>query len=185
MFHRLRFHVLALVAVTLALASSAARADSASVASERPAFETNVLWPFFPGGLVDLKVVVPVAERSDFVIGAFSDFAWRFVRDDTYGRVFAMGTKLAWRQFVMSGFHLEGQLQLNWRHEEDRPDHPETLDGFQGRAWIYGGYQHALGARAYVNTRLGLGVHLFRTDELGDTEKKLVPAADLNLGLRF
>lgn len=58
-------------------------------------------------------------------------------------------------------------------------------DGLQGRAWIFAGYQRDVSARVYLNTRFGVGVHLFRTDELGDMEKKLVPAADLNLGIRF
>lgn len=155
-----------------------------------PAFEANVLWPFFPGGLVDFRIVVPAVNRAsawrgELVAGVFSDFAWRFVRDDTYGRVASFGTKLGYRQFLPLGFQVESVMQLNWRHEEDRPEHPEPLDGFQGRLWLFGGYHYDVTPRVYLNGRGGLGVHVFRTDELGDREKKLVPAADLNLGFRF
>jgi hypothetical protein len=169
-----------------AAAEPAATEPAAAV--DRPAFETNVLWPFFPGGLADFKVVVPLRPAplaSDLTLGAYSDFAWRFVRDDAFGRVSAIGAKIGWRQFALGGLHAEAVVQLNWRHEEDRPDHPETLNGFQGRAWIFAGYQRDVGHRVYLNSRLGLGLHLFRTDELGGEEKKLVPAADLNLGIRL
>jgi len=157
-----------------------------ALADEGPAFEVNLLWPFFPGGLVDLKAVFPTPGDGRAIAGVYSDFAWRFVRDDgTYGQVAAMGIKPGYRQFFGYGLHAEATLQLNWRHERDRPDHPEPLNGFQGRLWTFAGYQHELSPRAYINARAGIGVHLFRTDELGDEEKMLVPAGDLNLGIRF
>jgi len=159
----------------------------------RPAFEVNVLWPFYPGGIVDLKVMVPVVRklkgnwRGEIVAGLQSDFAWRFVREDRdeYGRVALMAVKLGYRQFLAYGLHVDVTVNLGWRHEEDNPIIDGTIDSFQGRLWLFAGYQHEFTRRFYANVRGGLGVHLFRTDELADRERKLVPAGDLNLGVRF
>ena len=60
-----------------------------------------------------------------------------------------------------------------------------TLNAFVGRLWTFAGYQRDLSSRWYVNARAGLGVHLWRTDQYGAEERKLIPAGDLNLGARF
>ena len=159
----------------------------------RPAFEVNVLWPFYPGGMVDLKVVIPVVRRAranwrgEIVTGLVSDFGWRFVRDDRdeYGQVAFLGVKLGWRQFFAYGLHLDLTVNGGWRHEVDNPHATGTINSFQGRFWGFAGYQHEFTRRIYANIRGGLGVHLWRTDELAHRERILVPAGDLNLGFRF
>jgi hypothetical protein len=155
------------------------------------AFEVNVLWPFFPGGIVDLKAIVPLLLpdrgdwRGELVAGLHSDFGWRSVRDDDAGNVAFLGLKIGWRQFLVYGLHLDVTANLGWRHQEHNPWDNETIHAFQGRFWGFAGYQHELTRQVYVNVRGGIGIHLFRTDRFADREKIFVPAGDLNLGFRF
>jgi hypothetical protein len=51
--------------------------------------------------------------------------------------------------------------------------------------WVFAGYQFDFDQRVYVNLRADAGLHLFRTDRFGDTERTFVPAGDGNLGIRF
>ena len=159
----------------------------------RPAFEVNVLWPFFPGGLVDLKALVPVArtDRADFrgelIVGLHSDFSWGPVSRpvDKYGKVSILGAKVGYRQFLLAGLHLDISVNLGWRHEEKNIYDGGRLDGFIGRSWLFAGYQHEFTRKLYANIRGGGGLHLFRTDRFGDTERIFVPAGDVNVGVRF
>lgn len=182
----MRVLFLALLPCTLCLAldAPAVRAEPA------PALEVNVIWPFFPGGMSDFLVLVPVlptasGEASGLVVGAFSDFAWRSVRKDDAGRVAILGASLGWRQFVLGGWHLEALLHAGWRHEENNPWDGEVIHSFQGRLWTWAGYQRSLSPRFYVNLRAGVGIHAFRTDRFADKERMLAPAADGNFGVRF
>jgi len=158
-----------------------------------PAFEVNVLWPFFPGGLVDLKTLVPVVrtDRADFrgelIVGLHSDFSWGPVSRpvDKYGKVSILGSKVGYRQFLLAGIHVDISVNLGWRHEEKNIRDGGRLDGFVGRAWLFAGYQHEFSPKLYANVRGGGGLHLFRTDRFGDTERVFVPAGDVNLGVRF
>ena len=165
--------------------------DPAEAARQRVGLEVNVLWPFFPGGISELRVVVPVLRRDrpsfhgSLVVGTYSDFASRVVRDDSYGKVANLSGKLGWRQYFVSGVHAELSANLGWRHEEHRPPDDLTVDGFQVRLWTLAGYEHALSERFYVNARGGVGFHIYRSDELAHLEKKLVGGGDLNLGVRF
>jgi hypothetical protein len=178
-------------ALFVLLAAAPAAATEVVTASARaPAFEVNVLWPFFPGGLTELKVLVPVvrADRlgGDLVLGLHSDFATRFVRpDERYGKVAILAAKVGYRQFLLSGLHLEATVNAGWRHETHNVWDGGTLDAFSARLWLMGGYQHELGSRVYANARAGAGVHLLRTDRFAAKERKLVPAADVNVGFRF
>jgi hypothetical protein len=162
--------------------------------------EVNVLWPFLPGGISEFRVMVPLLrpDRRDFrgelVLGAYADFASRIVRDDTYGKVANLSGKLGWRQFLIYGLHVEASANLGWRHESQRPPDtvdgnvrtfPPTIDGFQTRLWLLAGYQHEVSRLVYANARGGFGVHVYRSDAYASLEKKLVPGADLNLGVRF
>ncbi|MBK7399052.1 MAG: hypothetical protein IPJ34_22895 [Myxococcales bacterium] len=159
------------------------------------AVETNVLWPFFPGGIFEMRVLVPVVRadrdfRGELVLGGYSDFASRVVRNDEYGKVGNLSAKLGWRQFLVSGLHVEVSANIGWRREQNRPPSgaqtfPATIDGFQTRLWFLAGYQHELSPRLYVNARAGLGVHVYRSDAYGGLEKRLVPGGDLNLGFRL
>jgi hypothetical protein len=155
------------------------------------AFEVNVLWPIFPGGIVDLKAIVPILlpdrgnGRGELVAGLHSDFGWRSVREDNAGNVAFLGLKIGWRQFLVYGLHVDVTANLGWRHQEHNPWDNETIHSFQGRFWAFAGYQHELTRQVYLNARGGIGVHLFRTDRFADREKILVPAGDLNLGIRF
>lgn len=159
----------------------------------RPAFEVNLLWPFFPGGIVDLKAMVPVARRADhvgrgeLVLGLHSDFAWGFVRPtDEYGKVKILASKLGYRQFFAYGVHVDATVNLGWRHEVDNVHDGTTLDSLVARLWLMTGWQVDLAPRVYVNLRGGPGIHLWRTgDPYAHTEDPLAIGADLNLGLRF
>lgn len=194
--------ILALAApLALVLAASPASAAEEGGACSTPphgeegrrgvAVETNVLWPFFPGGITEIRVLVPVLRaghrdfRGELVVGAYADFASRVVRDDAHGKVWNYSGKIGWRQFFVHGLHLEVSANMGWRHEEHRPPNDVTVDGFQTRVWTLAGYQHELSRMLYVNARGGLGIHVYRSDELASTEEKLVPGGDVNLGLRF
>jgi hypothetical protein len=156
-----------------------------------PAFEVNVLWPFYPGGLIDLKVLVPVLRRDrmswrgELVLGLHSDFGWRFVRDDNAGKVSILGVKLGYRQFLVYGLHLELSVDASWREERNNPYDGTTLDAFVARLWPMAGYQHEFSRRVYANLRAGVGVNLGRTDRFAAHERLAAFGADLNLGLRF
>jgi hypothetical protein len=174
------------------LLSSILASVPADAITSSPAFEVNVLWPFFPGGIAELKAVVPVLRteqpsfRGELVLGLHSDFANRFVRpDDRYGKVSVLAVKAGYRQFLISGLHLDATVNAGWRHELHNVWDGTTLDAFTGRLWLLAGYQHDLGRRVYANLRGGVGIHLWRTDHLASKERKLVPAADCNLGFRF
>lgn len=157
------------------------------------AFEVNLLWPFFPGGIVDFKLLIPALRpdrhvlRGEAVLGLQSDFGWRFIRDDPdeYGRVSILSLKLGWRQFIAWGLHLDATVNAGWRNEVGNPHADGVINSFQGRFWGFAGYQHEFGPRVYLNLRGGVGVHLWRTDELRDRERVLTGGGDLNLGLRF
>lgn len=155
------------------------------------AFEVNVLWPFFPGGITELRLMIPVLRaaehtlQGELVTGLYSDFASRIVRGDEHGKVANLSGKIGWRQFFAYGLHAEVSANLGWRHEEHRPPDDTTVDGFQVRLWTLAGYQYDFTRSVYANVRGGLGVHLYRSDRLAGEEKKLVPGGDINLGFRF
>jgi len=157
------------------------------------AFEVNVLWPFFPGGLAELKVLAPLVRgdkrdwRGELVAGLHSDYGWGPVTRpaDSYGKVFLLAAKLGWRQFLAYGFHVDVTLNAGWRHEEGNVHDGTTVNGFVGRLWAFGGWQYEFNERVYANVRGGVGVHLWRSDHLGYTERRFVPAGDINLGIRF
>jgi hypothetical protein len=153
--------------------------------------EVNVLWPFVPGGISEFRFMIPLlrADRRDFrgelVLGAYADFASRIVRDDTYGKVANLSGKIGWRQFFVYGLHVEASANIGWRHEEARPPDNLTIDGFQTRLWLLGGYQYEISRLFYANARGALGIHIYRSDAYASLEKKLVPGADVNVGVRF
>jgi hypothetical protein len=158
-----------------------------------PAFEVNVLWPFFPGGLVDLKALVPIVRtdrpnfQGELIAGLHSDFSWGPVSRpvDKYGKVSILAAKVGYRQFFVAGLHVEISVNVGWRHEEKNIHDGGRLDAFIGRSWWFAGYQHEFSRKMYANIRGGGGLHLFRTDRFGDTERVFVPAGDVNLGVRF
>jgi hypothetical protein len=158
-----------------------ARAEPAGGA----AAETNVLWPFFPGGISELKLLLPAAHRGDALVGLWSDFANRKpARDETYGKVSTLAIKLGYRQHLWRGLHLEAAATIGWRHEAMRPNDDPVIDDFVMRAWPFLGWQHDLSPRWYVNARGGVGIHLYRSSR-SEKERKLVPGGDLNVGVRF
>jgi hypothetical protein len=133
--------------------------------------EVNILWPFFPGGISEFRLLVPLwgeAEslRTDAVIGLYSDFASRVVRDHKDGKVRNLSAKLGLRQFFWQGIHAEASVNLGWRNEVERPD-GESYHAFQARLWLYAGYQHD------------------RSDRFASEERPFVMGGDLNLGVHF
>lgn len=191
---------------TILLSLTTALADPPTVASDgatyerwgthvrRPAIEVNLLWPFFPGGISDLKVVAPVARRAshvgrgELVVGLHSDFGWGPLTRpaDEYGKVRFIGLKAGYRQFVAYGLHVDATVNVGWRHEENNVFDGSTLDSFASRAWLFAGWQVDLSRRVYMNLRGGVGLHLVRVgDPFADTERGLAPGGDWNLGVRF
>jgi hypothetical protein len=166
-------------------------AAAAPTGQARRGIEVNVLWQFFPGGINELRYIQPVLRTGEptfggaLVIGTYSDFASRVVRDDSHGKVANLSAKLGWRQFLVRGVHVEASANLGWRHEAHRPPEDMTVDGFQVRLWTLAGYEQALSPRFYVNARGGAGFHIYRSDELAALEKRVAVGADLNLGVRF
>lgn len=156
-----------------------------------PAFETNVLWPFFPGGMSDLKILWPIVQphsgdlRGELITGLSSDFGWLFVREPDAGKVALYSVKIGYRQFLWRGLHLELSLNAGYRYQVDNPWDGEPIHSFQGRLWGLLGWQQDIGDRFYWNVRGGGGLHAFRTDRYAQTEKVFAPAGDLNIGFRF
>ena len=158
--------------------------------------EANVLWPFFPGGIFELRLMVPVVRtdrrdwRGELVIGAYSDFASRVVRGDDAGKVANLSGKLGYRQFLVYGLHVEASANIGWRHESDRPpsggqSFPSAIDGLQARLWVLAGYQHEFSRALYANVRGGVGVNVYRSDAYANLEKAVAPGGDVNVGVRF
>jgi len=156
-----------------------------------PAFEANLLWPVFPGGMSELKLLLPVlgSDRQgfsgDLIAGIHTDFAWRLVREADAGNVAFVGLKLGYRQFFAAGWHAELALNAGHRHQRNNPYDGETLHAFAGRLWGMAGYQWQASDTFYLNLRGGGGLHLFRTDRYSSKEKTFAPAGDVNLGFSF
>jgi len=152
--------------------------------------EVNVLWPFFPGGISEFRVLVPVVGaqlrdfRGELVFGSYADFASRVIRDEQDGKVRTLAGKFGYRQFLWYGTHFELSANAGWRNETERPD-GASYDAFQVRLWALAGYQHEFTRVMYMNARAALGVHLYRSDRFASEERLLAPGADLNLGVRF
>ncbi len=183
---------LVLSALLAAWSNTALAEEPELLPPDKPAFEVNLLWPIFPGGITDLKLMWPILNgkqedfRGELVTGIHSDFGWRFVRKDDAGKVAFLGAKLGYKQFFVYGLHAEAVVNFGWRHEENNPWDGDPIDSFQGRLWTFVGYQHQLSKQAYLNARYGFGLHLFRTDRHADKERIVVPASgDLNLGFYF
>lgn len=149
-----------------------------------PAFEFNVLWPFFPGGFTDFKFMLPTFARGEAIFGLHSDFSWR-AREKEAGKVAVLAAKLGYRQFIFDGIHLDASVNVGWRQERDNPYDGTTLNGFVGRFWGFGGYQYDLSDQWYVNARGGMGIHLWRSDKFNAKEREFIPAGDINVGVRF
>lgn len=175
-------------------AVSAAPATPATPAAPdltAPSLELNVLFSFV--GITDLHLLLPVVRsgqrdfRGELLLGVYSDYSWGPLSrpSDEYGKVVILAAKAGYRQYFTHGLHAEASAYLGWRHEAHNVHDDTTLDAAISRLWLFAGWQRDLGARFYATFRAGLGIHLFRTDHLGDKERVFVPAADLGLGVRF
>lgn len=162
--------------------------------SKQESVEVNALWPIFPGGISEFKYLIPVGKNSSsnsntggkLILGLYSDYASKVVRNDDYGKVVLLAFKLGYRHYLMSGWHAEIANNLGWRQEKNRPGAgTPVIEGWSSRLWVMAGYEQNLTSIFYINYRLGAGVHLYRSDEYADTEKKLVVGGDINLGVRF
>jgi len=179
------------ISLLVVLSVRQTNAEPSEQSTNRRGIEMNVLWPLLPGGISELRVVLPVmrAEESTMqgalIVGTYSDFASRIVRDDSYGKVANLSAKLGWREYLMSGLHVEVSANVGWRHEEHRPPNDMSVDGLQIRLWTLAGYEHAISPTFYVNARGGAGFHIYRSDELASLEKRVVAGIDLNFGARF
>jgi len=172
------------------LAGAAAGAESdrlpdpaaSSQLSTRPAAEVNVLWPVI--GISELKVLVPVTDpgryHGELVLGTYLDYA-QVVRS---GRAFIIAAQPGYRQFLGGGFHVELTATMGIRHEGDHPGDGATLNDIYVRAWPAIGYQYDFTSRFYANARAVAGILVYRQTHESE-EKKLVPAGDVNVGVRF
>ncbi len=156
-----------------------------------PSLELNVLFSLL--GISDLHLLLPVVRsgqrdfRGELLLGVYSDYSWGPLSrpSDDYGKVVILAAKAGYRQYFTHGLHVEASAYLGWRHEAHNVHDDTTLDAAISRLWLFAGWQRDLGTRFYATFRGGLGIHLFRTDHLGDKERKLVPAGDLGVGVRF
>lgn len=187
-----------LIGVTLSLSAGISAAETrlsrdGAAAKQQPrsgpAFEVNVLWPFFPGGMSELKLLFPVVQareqHGELLFGLHSDFGWRFVREKNAGNVAFLAGKLGYRQFFIAGLHAEVSVNAGHRQQRNNPYDGSTLNSFAGRLWGLVGYQWTLNETVYLNARGGGGLHLFRTDRFASTERTFAPAGDVNLGFRL
>lgn len=177
----------------LALFAAAGWAQNSPATLKGLGFEVNALWPFFPGGISEFRLIVPVLPgqgerqdgRGDLVVGLYSDFASRVVRSPEAGKVAYYALKLGYRQSLAYGLQLEPSVNLGWRSESEHLGDGTPFAGFISRFWLLGGYQHDFDERFYANFRSGFGLHLYRSDAFAAEERLFVPALDINLGVRF
>jgi hypothetical protein len=156
-----------------------------------PALEADLLMPFL--GITYAKVLVPVVRarertfRGELMLGPYTDFAWGPISRpaDQYGKVWLLGVRPGYRQYLAYGFFVDTSLVVGWRHEEQDLHGGGTLNGFYGRLWADAGWQVDVTARTFVNARGGVGLILWRTDAYGSTEKRWEPELDVDVGLRF
>jgi hypothetical protein len=175
----------AISAPSPALADAAPGAPPELAPERRPAFEVNVLWPFI--GISELKAILPVWGghhlRGELVFGLYLDFAHWLVRPNN-GPTAIVNALTGYRQFFGYGFHAEATLATGWRHEDRAPpDGSSTYNDFYMRLWVAAGWQYEWW-RVYVNLRPRVGFLIERYPNYA-LEKKVVPAGDVNLGIRF
>jgi len=170
---------------------SSERSPSDAPASARPSLELNLFGPFL--GLTDDKLLIPVVRtrermfRGELMLGTYTDFAWGPISRpaDQYGKVWIIGVRPGYREYLACGFFVDTSLVVGWRHEEQDHHDGGTLNGFYGRLWANAGWQVDLTPNVFANVRGGAGLILWRTDAYGSSERTWQPAADLDLGVRF
>lgn len=164
--------------------------DTALTAAPGPSLELNVLWPFYPGGISELRLMLPLFGDRDFrgelLLGVYADYSWVIRRGEAKpaGDVALLALKTGYRQYFGLGLHLELCLNSGWRHEVDRPGDQRFIDDFTGRAWALAGWEYDFSSRFYANARGGAGFLVWRTSHF-DEEKKIAPGFDLNFGVRL
>ena len=175
--------------VLLVFAGAVMMTSYVAHAEEKPGMsvETNVLWPFFPGGISELKLLVPVVgdkqHRGEVLVGAHSDFMQRQRLDK--GKVNILAIKLGYRQYLWRGFHAEASANLGWRMEHERPSTGDNHDDLVVSVWGLVGYQLDVGQRMFVNSRGGLGHIAYRSSRWPNQRTGVFPVGDINLGVYF
>lgn len=157
----------------------------------RPSFEANLFQPFL--GITDAKVLLPIVRRAvstfrgELMLGAYTDYAWGPISRpaDDYGKVWILGARPGYREYLVAGFFVDVSMVVGVRHEERNVRDGTTLNGVYGRVWANAGWQVDVTPRVFLNVRAGAGRIAFRTDRFGGAEKTWQPAADLDVGLRF
>jgi hypothetical protein len=200
MQHPLRRALPSLLGLPLLLLTTVAVASETSAeattptpepARYRPSLEMNVVQPFL--GITDAKVLLPIVRttsptlRGELMLGTYTDYAWgpisRPVND--YGKVWLVGVRPGYREYLAYGFFVDASLVLGLRHEEHDVHDDSTLNGFYGRLWANAGWQWDITDRFFTNVRGGAGLIVFRTDKYGSSEKTWQPAGDVDVGVRF
>jgi len=154
----------------------------------RAAGEVNVAWPFI--GVSEFKILVPLFGgtnlRGELLAGTYADYAQAIGgRPHDAGKVWILGPLIGYRQFFAYGIHVEVATLVGLRHEDNFEGQAgATLNDFYVRVFPMAGWQWEVSDRFYVNVRAGAAVLIYRqTHE--DTETKVLPVGDLNVGFRF
>lgn len=159
---------------------------------KQSSIELNIFLPFL--GVTDLKFIAPINSNKNshfknaLILGIFADYSWgkltRPVND--FGKVRFIGARLGWRQFFWKGVHMDAILNAGQRHEEKNIYDGSTLNSFTSRLWLLGGIQGDINTKVYFNIRAGAGIHIIRYgDAFAYTERKLLPAFEINIGFRL
>ncbi len=147
------------------------------------AAELNVLWPFFPGGYTDVRVLVPTTARGQAVIGVYADYNQSRRLDK--GKVNINALRVGYRQYLWKDLHLEVTANLGRRYEHERPSTGENHTDFVILAWALAGYQLNLGDHMYVNARGGIGNLPYASDTWPGKTEGIFGAGDINIGVYF
>jgi hypothetical protein len=172
--------------LALSILAAPAAADPAPAEAGRPGMEVNVLWPFFPGGMFDARVLLPgVTAGGLVVVGARSDYNQSLRSDE--GQAFELYAQLGYRQFVWRGLHAELITETGLDHLAHGVGamSAHTANALAFVVWGFAGYQQPLTDRFYVNVRAGAGYMAYHSDPWPGIVRGPVPAADVNLGVEF
>ncbi len=178
---------MALVALVTSCGALTARSARAEDPGARTSAEVNVLWPFFPGGISELRVLVPVlpagAQSGQAMLGLHSDFNQLFRGDQA--KVFVLAAQPGYRQFFWRGLHGELHANVGYAHAEAASAGDREHHAFVVSLWAMGGYQFELGSRFYLAARAGVGLIAYVSNPWPNETKGFLPVGDANFGVTF
>jgi hypothetical protein len=185
---------LALLALTTCCAVLAPRTANAEgptpervAPGTRTSAEVNVLWPFFPGGISELRMLLPLLSAGEqsgqAMLGLHSDFSQLFRSDQP--KVFVLAAQPGYRQFFWRGLHAELHANLGYAHAEAQGAGDRVHHAFVVSLWGMAGYQFDIGARYYLSARGGVGWIAYTSNPWPNATKGFLPVGDANFGVVF